>query len=506
VLLLGVSVSVGACAEREHALPRVLITTPVGDKSADVIISYILYDKESLPANISVHYSVDGGQTFSTSEATQGLGGDGTTGLSSSLRGVAHSYVWNSLQDVGAANHNDVRISITPTTRRTGKTAYTGNFIVKNFVFSAWSGNVRVDDGPAGSSAESPAICTDATTIYAAWSDNRDGDYDIFYSRSADAGVTWSAAVKVNDVSTGIQRSPAIATDGAGKVYLVWEDGRGTDYDIYISVGEDPGTGFAFGPSARVDDGASGDATAPAIAVEGSTVYVAWTDSRDDAGDIYVRRSEDGAASWPDPAIRVNTTTTALQEAPALWADGAGKLFIVWADSRDGNSDIYFDWGSDSGGVLVFLGNKRVDTDTTGAAASLPTICSSPTNLYIFWTDARTDSGDIYFSRSTDGGTTWDAEKKVNTDTGTALQSAPLSVASGANVYVAWQDFRDSDANIYFSESADSGTNFTPEVRIDDDVTSAAQSAPAVSLQGSSVIVAYQDARSTDADIYFTKK
>jgi hypothetical protein len=504
VLLLGILACLGACAEREKAIPRVEITTPVGEQTGDVIVSYVLYDKEGLPASIKVECSVDGGTRFK--DATEGAGGDGTANLSSSLRGVAHSYVWNSLIDVGAANHNDIRIKITPTTRREGEPALTGSFTVKNFVFfSDWAENLRIDGAPAGFSAETPCICADATAIYAVWADNRDGDYDIFYSLSADGGDNWSTPLKANDVLTGNQRNPAIATDNAGKVYLVWEDNRDGDYNIHISVGSDSGTGFSFGASARVDDGAAGDATAPAIAVDGNTIYVAWADSRDDSGDIYLRRSTDGAASWDD-AIRVNNPTTGLQRAPALYADGSGKIFAVWADARNGNSDIYFDWASDSGGVLVFAGNQRIDTDTTGRAADLPSICGSAINVYVFWSDARTDSGDIYFRCSADSGANWGDEKKVNTDAGTAFQIAPVCLASGANVYLVWQDSRDGNPDIYFSESADSGVTFSPEVRVDDDVTSAAQSVPVVSIQGVSPVVLFQDTRSGDTDIYFTKK
>jgi hypothetical protein len=494
---LSIVVFVGACAEREKALPRVEITTPVRDQSGDVIISYVLYDREDRAVDISVYYSTDGGTTFSSVEATQGFGGDGITGLSSSLRGIAHSYVWDSRQDVGATYNNDVRIRITPTAQSdhvTGNRAYTRNFTVKN--------STRVDDGPAGSSAETPVICAYQTTIYAAWSDDRDGDYDIFYSLSTDGGNTWSAAVKVNDVSTGTQRSPAMATDSAGKVYLVWEDGRGTDFDIFISVGEDPGTGFAFGTSTRVDDGTTGDATDPAVAVEGTTVYMVWTDSRNGNPDIFCSSSANGGATW-SAAVMVNDGAISDSVSPSV-AAGAGKVYAAWSDNSDGNYDIYFSSSADGG--ATWSAAVKLNGGTTGDATSVSVAVDAST-VFVVWADARTDSGDIYFRRSTDSGANWSTEKKVNTDAGTALQTAPECAASGTKVYLVWQDSRDGDPNIYFSESADSGANFTANVRIDDDiVTLSAQSAPEISLQVSSALLIYQDARGGDPDIYFTKK
>ena len=80
-----------------HA-PNVLITTPSGTQSENILISYTLTDTESDTCTLSsVQYSQD---SFIWHDATMGSGGDGTTGLTSSPTGVAHTYAWASATDL----------------------------------------------------------------------------------------------------------------------------------------------------------------------------------------------------------------------------------------------------------------------------------------------------------------------------------------------------------------------------------------------------------------------
>ena len=79
-----------------HA-PNVLITTPSGTQSGNILISYTLTDPESDTCTLSsVQYSQDN----LIWHATMGGGGDGTNGLTSSPTGVAHTYAWASATDL----------------------------------------------------------------------------------------------------------------------------------------------------------------------------------------------------------------------------------------------------------------------------------------------------------------------------------------------------------------------------------------------------------------------
>ena len=111
----------------------------------------------------------------------------------------------------------------------------------------SWSPPVVIDDDLGLSTPASPSISALAGTVWVAWSDDRDGDGDVFASWSAD-GVVWGdgvatgADLRVDDTDRNAdpaddrteQRTPTVATGGFG-VYVAWEDFRAGTSDIYFS-------------------------------------------------------------------------------------------------------------------------------------------------------------------------------------------------------------------------------------------------------------------------------
>ena len=96
----------------------------------------------------------------------------------------------------------------------------------------------------------------------------------------------------------------------------------------------------------------------------------------------------------------------------------------------------------------------RLGTDSPGTAASLsPQIAASGDSVYVTWADQRKGEFDIYFNRSPDGGTSWlESDLRLNTDlAGVATSVSPQIEASGERVYVAWEDERNGESDIYFS-------------------------------------------------------
>jgi len=88
--------------------------------------------------------------------------------------------------------------------------------------------------------------------IYITWSDQRNGtdDADIWITRSADKGITWSSPKRVNNDPPGKQNfMPWMTVDQAnGDVYVVYYDRRayptGDSTDVYLSRSTDGGNTF----------------------------------------------------------------------------------------------------------------------------------------------------------------------------------------------------------------------------------------------------------------------
>ena len=102
--------------------------------------------------------------------------------------------------------------------------------------------------------------------------------------------------------------------------------------------------------------------------------------------------------------------------------------------------------------------------------------------IYVSWTVVRDGpfAGDIRFSRSTNGGRSFEPVRTVNDDgLLTSHRFETLFVDSADNVYLAWLDKRDlvaanergedyDGAAVYYTVSRDNGRNFSPNLKVGD--------------------------------------
>ena len=122
----------------------------------------------------------------------------------------------------------------------------------------AWSTPAIInDDGQATAHQEKPdVVVMDGLGIYVVWEDDRNDHDDIYFSRSTDSGVTWSANTQVNDDGLGLNEDPHVAVDTNGTIYVVWLVSVG-EKGVYFAKSTNGGatwtasTKLAVWPSAR---------------------------------------------------------------------------------------------------------------------------------------------------------------------------------------------------------------------------------------------------------------
>lgn len=90
-----------------NSTPSISIQTPTGVHKDPISVSYTLYDTESDLLSLTVKYSTDEENWYN---ATEGAGSDGTTNLTSSPSGVAHTYVWDFETDLGNVENTTAKI------------------------------------------------------------------------------------------------------------------------------------------------------------------------------------------------------------------------------------------------------------------------------------------------------------------------------------------------------------------------------------------------------------
>jgi hypothetical protein len=178
-----------------------------------------------------------------------------------------------------------------------------------------------------------------------AWADPRSGSYDLYAQRLGPLGeLRWVADGVPVCVASGDQIELALLADGAGGCFAAWCDYRsGSAYDIYAqrltAAGAPVWTVNGIGVCV-----AAQSQLYPALDSDGAGgVLVVWEDARVGPDhDIYAQRiTREGATRWTADGAIVSAALD-VQQYPVACGDGSGGLVTTWYDSRGGaNQDVY---------------------------------------------------------------------------------------------------------------------------------------------------------------------
>ena len=104
-------------------------------------------------------------------------------------------------------------------------------------------------------------------------------------------------------------------------------------------------------------------------------------------------------------------------------ASAGNTAYMTWTSEVNGISKILF--AKTSNGGISFDGIKTLSDDGGAHFAFLSDIAVSGNNVYVVWTDV-TDTSDILFIKSTDGGDSFTQPIKIND--GTSLMEDSLEL------------------------------------------------------------------------------
>ena len=256
---------------------------------------------------------------------------------------------------------------------------------------------------------------------------------------------------------------------------------------------------------------AVGDQSNPAIISDGAGgAIITWQDRRGGSTstyyDIYAQRiSADGVVQWTADGAPV-CVHSYFQGYPALAPDGANGAIIAWQDSRGGTSNIYAQRILSSGAAQWAANGVAVC-----AAAYLqgtPLVVSDNADgAIIAWDDFRSNTNhDIYAQHvSSAGAVGWTTNGvAICTASGNQMIRAIVSDDAGGAI-IAWEDSRLGDADIYAQHISSAGAIVVgwPTDGAALCATTGAQTAPAMIADGAGgAIVTWQDARGDAGDIY----
>jgi hypothetical protein len=382
------------------------------------------------------------------------------------------------------------------------------------------SSDIRLNTGkPAGdSTSKHPQIESGGSNVYAVWADWRNGAPDIYFNYSSDNGASWQSSDSRLNVGAPIglygAGLPQISSSGSN-VCIVWEDYRNGEADIYFNYSTDGGVTWQAS-DIRIDTGDSPgekDSYYPQISSNGNYVYVVWEDYRNGEPDIYFNYSTDGGVTWQASDILLSTGAAPGQYSsrhPQI-SSSANNVYVVWEEVRTAFADIYFNYSSDCGVSWQSAGirlNTGIPPGTNNS--SLPRISSSNNNVYVVWSDCRNGEPDIYFNYSADGGVTWQTSS-IRLDCGdppgaNGSFGAEIS-SSDSNVYAVWFDYRNGELDIFFNFSVNKGVTWPRlDIRLDtgEPPGTTRSRSPKITCSDNKIYAVWQDRRNGDRDdIYF---
>jgi hypothetical protein len=309
---------------------------------------------------------------------------------------------------------------------------------------------------------------------------------------STDGGYKW----KIYNIgsSYGVWGDPCIAVDTNGYFYYFHlsyppkDSGSWIDRIVCQKITSDAGK-WNNGSYTGLNGTKVQDKEWAYVDRKNNNIYTSWTQFDDykstdpkDSSIIRFSKSEDGGKTWMTP-VRISRKAgdcldgdfTAEGAVPCAGPDG--EIYLSWANA----GVIYFDRSTDGG--HTWLDNDIVVCQQPGSwditingiyrANGMPVTCSDLSNgplrgtVYINFCAQRTGmtDTDVWLTKSTDGGFTWNEPVRVNDGpegTQQFLSWMTVDQATGY-IYIVFYDrrnYNDTRTDVYLAWSNDGGETF----------------------------------------------
>ncbi len=285
------------------------------------------------------------------------------------------------------------------------------------------------------------------------WEDARTpaNSVDIYAQRVNSTGsVQWTLNGTAIVTLTYLQDRPKVISDGMGGAIIVWEDFRsGSHYDLYAQRINSTGSVQWTLNGIAVCDAANSQLNLELLADGSGGVFIVWQDYRYSNYDIYAQWiNSTGVPQWKNNGV-VICNASYWQQWPQLISDGTGGAIITWEDYRNGTTcDVYAQKISSTGNVQ-WVENGTIICNQNGAQGAPVIASDNAGGAIIVWQDYRYGTDDLFAQHVNSSGLSqWDAN-------GTAVCIFPgyqseVKIVSDINgcAYVVWEDDRYGSSNM----------------------------------------------------------
>lgn len=235
-----------------------------------------------------------------------------------------------------------------------------------------------------------------------------------------------------NSISAGDQSEPAIASDGAGRIIVVWQsDGQGIYAQRFSADGQKVGTEFL------VNEAATGDQEKPDVAMDGAGNFiVVWQGQGNDQQEIFARQFDWNAVAQ-GPEFQVNTNEFFYQVDPAVATNPATGDFVVawssWVTGRDVRFRRYAADGAAIDGSERVAGGGRNSSQVDVAM-------NASGDFVLAWDDGLdSSSSEVYAQKFGSDGAEVVSPFQVNLDSTELQQDPSVALDADGKFTVVWE-------------------------------------------------------------------
>lgn len=286
--------------------------------------------------------------------------------------------------------------------------------------------------------ASDPDIAVESTgALDVVWTDTSPGEQnpDIFAVRSADGGKTWTDPVDISNTPTP-SNQPAVACGPDDSVHAVWIDtfSGPTHVDVWHTFSTNAGKTWSNPEDISPTPGISSE---PAITIgKDGTIHSAWVDTTSGVThpDIFYVRYAGGA--WTQPVDVSHTFKVCTY--PCMATGPKSRVYLCWQDNskKEHAADI---WCAIAGKSAKW--GKALNISNTPGVSSEPAIAADQAGrIAVVWSDTTTGVSrpDVCVRVSLDSGETFSNQMNMsNTLTKSKFPSVTLI---GSKLFVVWEE------------------------------------------------------------------
>jgi len=279
---------------------------------------------------------------------------------------------------------------------------------------------------------------------------------------------------------SGGTTEPDSVVDTAGRTHLIWRDVIGTFFYSFEQAGqwsEPTAVELPFGTrfyEAELNENQPTPLYSPVLRAGGPEdfIHAIWTD--DEEALYHSRVSSGGFSTFTDWGVRQRLAEAAL--AMDMTVDDEGGLHMVYIRPVDSDlfpAGVYYRASQDDGlswTAPVLLSESSYFRSLSAEDTNLVVLVPKPDEVYVAWDHSPLER--LYFTRSADGGLSWDEaiiiDQREEVDRLDALGPVDIRIAASADtIHLVWLAGHGSrECGIYTQLSTDGGLTWLPRRQI----------------------------------------